>query len=162
VSQIFLTHGHDDHTGSAAALAAITGAAIVGPALDQAVIEGRARRAEPQLLDWEVPLFERYGRVPAAPAVRLDATVADGDVLDWERPAQVVGAPGHTAGSVALFFAEEGVLIAGDAIMSLEGDLRLGVFNADPQQAERTLCRLVELDPATVCVGHGPVISRRS
>lgn len=47
VSQIFLTHGHDDHTGSAAALAAITGAAIVGPALDQAVIEGRARRAEP-------------------------------------------------------------------------------------------------------------------
>ncbi len=159
VREIFLTHGHDDHTGSAAALARITGAAVRGPARDRDVIEGRVGREEPQLLDWEVPLFERYGVVPPAPAVKLDATAEDGDSLDWERSPQVIAAPGHTAGSVCLFFPGDGVLIAGDAIMSLDGEPHLGVFNVDPKKAKSSLRRLAQLAPTIACVGHGPALT---
>ena len=61
ITDIVLTHGHDDHTGSAAALNAITDAKVRGPALDVDVIEGRAARPDPRLQDWEIPLFERSG-----------------------------------------------------------------------------------------------------
>lgn len=159
--EIFLTHGHDDHTGSAAALVGLTGARVIGPELDADVIEGRAVRADPQLLDWEIPLFERYGKAaPPAPPVALDAVVGDNDWLDWERPAQVVAAPGHTRGSVAVHLPKDGVLIAGDAIMSLDGEPRLGVFNVDPDRARSSLRRLARLNPELLCVGHGPVVSQ--
>jgi glyoxylase-like metal-dependent hydrolase (beta-lactamase superfamily II) len=74
ITEILLTHGHDDHTGSAAALKSLTGARVRGPALDADVIEGRADRPPPMLLDWEIPLFERFGHVDPAPPVELDGS----------------------------------------------------------------------------------------
>jgi glyoxylase-like metal-dependent hydrolase (beta-lactamase superfamily II) len=159
VAEILLTHGHDDHTGSAAALKAITGAKVRGPALDSDVIEGRAAPADPRLRDWEIPLFEQFGHVAPAPPVRLDEVVSDGDLLGWERPAQIVAAPGHTTGSVAVFLAEDHVLIAGDAIATVSGEPTPGVFNLDPEQAQRSFERLAQLDARILCVGHGPVIT---
>jgi glyoxylase-like metal-dependent hydrolase (beta-lactamase superfamily II) len=159
VSEILLTHGHDDHTGSAAALSALTGARVFGPALDADVIEGSAKRADPKLLDWEIPLFERFGHVAPAPPVNLDQLVEDGDLLDWERPAQIVAVPGHTVGSVAVFLPEDHVLLAGDAIATVTGEPMLGVFNVDPEQAKKSFRRLARLDVSILCVGHGPAIS---
>jgi glyoxylase-like metal-dependent hydrolase (beta-lactamase superfamily II) len=158
ITEILLTHGHDDHTGSAAALSALTGARIVGPALDADVIEGRAKRPDPHLLDWEVPLFERFGHVAPAPPVTLDRLVEDGDRLGWERSAQIVAVPGHTAGSVAIFLPDDRVLIAGDAIATVTGEPMLGVFNVDPAQAKESFRRLAQLDASLLCVGHGPAI----
>lgn len=160
VSEIFLTHGHDDHTGSAAALKAITGARVRGPALDADVIEGRAARPDPRLRDWEIPLFERFGHVAPAPPVTLDQLVEDGDQLGWERPAQIVAAPGHTRGSVAVHFPDDQVLIAGDAIATMGGEPILGVFNVDAEQAADSFHRLARLDANILCVGHGPAITR--
>jgi glyoxylase-like metal-dependent hydrolase (beta-lactamase superfamily II) len=160
LGEIFLTHGHEDHTGSAAALVSLTGATVRGPAVDADVIQGRAARADPILLDWEVPLFERYGKVAPAPPMSLDAVVEDEDWLNWDRPAQVIAAPGHTAGSVAVFFPEDCVLIAGDAIMSIDGEPRLGAFNVDPDQARSSVRRLARLGPKLLCVGHGSPITQ--
>lgn len=159
VTEILLTHGHDDHTGSAAALKAITGAKVNGPALDADVIEGRAARPDPRLREWEIPLFERFGHVPPAPPVTLDELVEEGDQLGWERPAQIVAAPGHTDGSVAVFLPDDHVLIAGDAIATVGGEPTLGVFNVDPEQAADSFHRLARLDAKILCVGHGPAIT---
>jgi glyoxylase-like metal-dependent hydrolase (beta-lactamase superfamily II) len=159
ITEILLTHGHNDHTGSAAALSARTGARVLGPALDADVIEGRVKRADPQLLDWEIPLFAPFGHLAPAPPVILDRLVADGDLLDWERPAQIVAVPGHTAGSVAAFLPEDRVVIAGDAIATATGEPTLGVFNVDPEQAKESFRRLAQLDVNVLCVGHGPAIT---
>ena len=159
LTEILLTHGHDDHTGSAAALKAITGARVRGPALDADVIEGRAAQPHPRLREWEIPVFERFGRVARAPAVTLDELVEDGDRLDWERPAQIVAAPGHTRGSVAVFLPDDQVLIAGDAITTMGGEPTLGVFNVDLEQAADSFHRLARLDAEILCVGHGPTIA---
>jgi len=99
---VLLTHGHDDHTGSAAALADRAGARVLGPTADAPVIEGERPAAPPELAEWEFPLFEQVQPlVPPAPPVALDTRVDDGTRLDWGRPARIVAAPGHTPGSVA-------------------------------------------------------------
>jgi glyoxylase-like metal-dependent hydrolase (beta-lactamase superfamily II) len=156
VSEVLVTHGHDDHTGSAAALAQRTGARVLGPAADAAVIEGERPAPPPSLADWEVPLYEQARKnVPPAPPVALDARVGDGSTLDWEHAARIVAAPGHTAGSVAVLFEDDRVLVAGDAIASFDGKPIVGVFNIDRGQATETFRRLAGLDVDVACFGHG-------
>jgi glyoxylase-like metal-dependent hydrolase (beta-lactamase superfamily II) len=54
--------------------------------------------------------------------------------LDWDQPARIMAAPGHTPGSVAVFFEDAGVLVAGDAMASHDDVPMVGVFNADVPQ----------------------------
>jgi glyoxylase-like metal-dependent hydrolase (beta-lactamase superfamily II) len=156
IADVLVTHGHDDDTGSAAAVAHRTGARVVGPAGDAPVIEGERPAPPLDLADWEVELYEQARqRVPPAPPVALDVRVDDGSTLDWERPARIVGAPGHTAGSVAVRFEDEGVLVAGDAIASFGDAPMVGVFNVDRPRATETFRRLASLDVDIACFGHG-------
>ncbi len=147
-------------TTPARPLKAITGATVRGPALDPDVIEGRATRPDPRLREWEIPLFERFGRVAPAPPVTLDELVEDGDQLGWERPAQIVAAPGHTRGSVAVFLPDDQVLIGANAIATVGGEPTVGVFNVDSEQAADSFHRLARLDARILCAGHGPAITR--
>lgn len=159
VYEILLTHGHDDHTGAAAALAKRTGARVLSSAVDAPVIEGEQPAAAPQLADWEMQLYEQiHPHVPPAAPVPVDDRLADGAALDWIEPARVIAAPGHTPGSVAVLFARAKVVIAGDAIATREGEPMLGVFNSDPGQAVESFRNLAELDVDVVCVGHGDPI----
>jgi glyoxylase-like metal-dependent hydrolase (beta-lactamase superfamily II) len=66
-----------------------------------------------------------------------------------------VGAPGHTAGSVAVLFEDEGVLVAGDAIASFADAPMVGVFDVDRPRATETFRRLASLDVDIACFGHG-------
>lgn len=162
IHEIFLTHGHADHTGSAAALVQQTGARVVAPVGDAAIIRAEQSAPPPQLTDWEKPLFERVmpgvpleQRLAPAAAVIPDRLVEDGDSLDWQHPARLLGVPGHTPGSTAAWFERERVLVAGDAIASHEGRPILGVFNADPAAAKDSFRRLAGLNAEVACFGHG-------
>ena len=133
IRDVLLTHGHDDHTGSAAALAERSGARILGPTGDASVIEGDSAAPVPSLRDWEVPLYEQaLQHVPPAPPVQIDVLVDDGAILDWEVPGRIVAAPGHTPGSVAVLFED-----------------------ADLPQAVATFRQLATLDVDIACFGHG-------
>ena len=156
VYELLLTHGHDDHTGSAAALAARTGAGVITSRDEAPVMTGERPAPAPQLADWEVPLFEQVTpNVPPARPVVPARIVADGDRLGWQHDAVIVAAPGHTPGHVAAWFEEERVLVAGDALASHEGRPMVGVFNADPVTAAATARQLATLDARVACFGHG-------
>jgi glyoxylase-like metal-dependent hydrolase (beta-lactamase superfamily II) len=133
IRDVLLTHGHDDHTGSAAALAERSGARILGPTGDASVIEGDSAAPVPSLRDWEVPLYEQaLQHVPPAPPVQIDVLVDDGAILDWEVPGRILAAPGHTPGSVAVLFED-----------------------ADLPQTVATFRQLATLDVDIACFGHG-------
>jgi glyoxylase-like metal-dependent hydrolase (beta-lactamase superfamily II) len=156
VHEVLLTHGHDDHTGSAAALVARTGARVVAARDEAGVIAGERPAPEPRLADWEVPLYERVTpNVPVAPPVVPDRLVGPGDRLGWGHDATIVPAPGHTPGHVAVWFEAERVLVAGDALASHEGRPMVGAFNADPAAAAASARRLASLDAEIACFGHG-------
>ncbi|MFI1250727.1 MBL fold metallo-hydrolase [Streptomyces anulatus] len=161
IRRIVITHGHRDHYGAARELADRHGAEIIAHALDAPVVRGERPVPEPDLLDWELPLWEHGLTVPEAPPTRVDREVTGGEVLPFGDGARVVHAPGHTAGSIAIHLPHHGVLFTGDTVASVER-VMLGVFNVDRAEAAATFRRLAALAPRTVCVGHGDPLTENA
>ncbi|MFB7245639.1 MBL fold metallo-hydrolase [Streptomyces populi] len=156
--RIVLTHWHEDHTGSAAELAARHGAEVVAHRLEAPVIRGRTAGAPPVLEEFEVAIRAALPPLPAAPPCRVDREVEDGDVLDFGGGAVVVAVPGHTDGSIALHLPGPKVLFTGDAVANV-GRTMMGVFNTDRVRAVESLRRLAELTVETAVVGHGDPVT---
>ncbi|MFF1512197.1 MBL fold metallo-hydrolase [Streptomyces sp. NPDC058326] len=156
--RIVLTHCHRDHVGSAQELADRHGAEILAHRLDAPVIRGEAPVPEPDLLDWEVPLFENGLTVPDAPPTRVDREVEDGEELGFGDGARVVHTPGHTPGSLAVHLPRHGVLFTGDTVASVQG-VTFGVFHVDRALALESMRRLAKLAPSVLCCGHGAPVT---
>lgn len=97
------------------------------------------------------------GYVGAADLPDVDAaglqTLGDGDdVLGL----QVVATPGHTAGHLAVYDSDTGVLVAGDALTNTNGLTgSLPEFTENSTAAADSVRKLARLSPSTILVGHG-------
>jgi hydroxyacylglutathione hydrolase len=138
---IVSTHGHWDHIGDNAAVAAHTGAGVAVHPAD------RHRLEHPE------PLFAPFEIVPSVPAVEL---AEGGEVRFGEIRLRVLHTPGHTEGSVCLLAADEGLLFSGDTLFAGGwGRVDLPGGSADAMAA--SIARLTDLDdPLRVLPGHGP------
>ncbi|WP_225845158.1 MBL fold metallo-hydrolase [Streptomyces sp. HPF1205] len=166
VRRVVLTHFHEDHTGSAAEVAGWGDVTVMAGRADAPVVRGEVPPPPPVLTDapaWERELYENKPPLPPAPPVRVDRELADGDVLDFGGGTRVVGAPGHTEGSIALYLPDPRVLFTGDAVANVGGRTVLGVFNLDRSRALASFRRLAELPTDIACFGHGdPVVGDAS
>ncbi|HJT93525.1 MAG TPA: MBL fold metallo-hydrolase [Mycobacterium sp.] len=160
LDRIVLTHGHVDHTGSAAELHDATGAPVFAGTGDAAVIRGEAAMPAPVFEDWEKPIHERVSvDLPdVAPPVRFVHELHDGDVVDFGGGAEILAIPGHTEGSTAIHLPQHGVLFTGDTIANV-GAVMLGTFNQDRARTVASFRRLAVLDVETACFGHGEPIA---
>jgi hydroxyacylglutathione hydrolase len=137
---IVSTHGHWDHIGDNAAVAAHTGADIAVHPLDRE-----------QLTDPE-PLWAPFEIVPSIPAVEL---AEGGEIRFGEIRLAVLHTPGHTEGSVCLLDRDAGLLFSGDTLFA-GGWGRVDLPGGDPAEMATSLARLSELEDAIeVFPGHG-------
>ena len=137
---IVSTHGHWDHTGDNAAVAAHTAAEIAVHPLD------RHRLEHPE------PLWAPFDIPPSVPAVEL---AEGGEIRFGEIRLRVLHTPGHTEGSVCLWSADEGLLFSGDTLFA-GGWGRTDLPGGDPAALVESLVRLLDLeDGVAVLPGHG-------
>jgi glyoxylase-like metal-dependent hydrolase (beta-lactamase superfamily II) len=137
---IISTHGHWDHIGDNAAVAAHTGADIAVHPLD------RERLTDPR------PLWAPFEIVPSFPAVEL---AEGGEVRFGEIRLSVLHTPGHTEGSVCLLERDTGLLFSGDTLFA-GGWGRVDLPGGDAAAMAASLGRLTELEDAVeVLPGHG-------
>lgn len=109
---ILLTHGHIDHTGTAAELRAWTGARIYAHPLERRHIEGTyPYRGFAKVCGW----LEALGRAATGyRPVPIDVTIGDGDELPFWGGLRVVHLPGHTEGHCGFYSARHDLLFSGD------------------------------------------------
>ncbi len=138
---IVSTHGHWDHIGDNAAVAAHTAAEIAVHPFD------RERLTNPQ------PLFAPFEIPASVPAVDL----AEGGLIRFgELRLRVFHTPGHTEGSVCLLAEDDSLLFSGDTLFA-GGWGRVDLPGGDATAMVESLARLTGLeDPIGVFPGHGP------
>jgi glyoxylase-like metal-dependent hydrolase (beta-lactamase superfamily II) len=105
VEKIWITHGHMDHAGGAAALQDATGAPIEGP-----------HPADQFWIDRIAESGQRYG-IPDARCFTPDRWLGDGDVVSLgETEFEVLHCPGHTPGHVVFFHRQARFAQVGDVL----------------------------------------------
>ena len=120
-------------------------------------------------MGWRPSVFVWFVQVgaglKAAQVQRLGAVETySASALDVPGHPIPVHTPGHTSGHAALHLPDQGVLVAGDALMtehalatSAGPQLLPDFFNTDTTQARASLERLRPLSADVVIPGHGPV-----
>jgi glyoxylase-like metal-dependent hydrolase (beta-lactamase superfamily II) len=141
---ILLTHLHPDHSGAAGELARTWQVPVYVHPDELPMAAGRYLPGFDMPLDhWIVMPVMR--RLPARTRSRIEAAADITDVAgplgpdgvvpglpDWEW----IAAPGHTPGSVTYLRRRDGVLISGDAVLTVDLNSAAGLLRGRPRLAE--------------------------
>jgi len=90
-----------------------------------------------------------------------DVTAAqEGDELPVLGGLRVLHTPGHTPGSICLYSATRRLLIVGDLLQRMRGQVTLPnyFFTDDMALARRSIARLADLDVETILFSHYPPV----
>jgi len=152
-----LTHAHPDHQGASHAICQEFAIPFWVGAADADAAEDPALIGERQPDHFMAQLFFKLMTGPGHP---VDRKLAEGDDVAGFK---VIETPGHSAGHVVFWRADDGVLVIGDVLNG--ADVYTGIpglkeprkyFSPDPAENRRSAKKLAALEPKLVLFGHGP------
>lgn len=165
---IVLTHGHFDHSGNVDALADQWGVPVYAHALELSYLAGRSvyPPQDPTVGGAMALLsraFPRGGHRPVTTRV-----LPLGDQLPAMGEWRWIHTPGHTPGHVSLFRDRDHLLLAGDALVTMDLDSWLGQVLRKPElcnppapltfdweSAAESVRQIAALAPHAIGAGHG-------
>lgn len=146
LKELWITHGHWDHTQGAAEVVRETGARVIAHADDKVMIE------TPEVMN---RFMEEKLNLET---VSVDQWVAQGDILEaLGVQVEVRHVPGHCPGNVLFYFSDTGSAYVGDALFKASIG-RTDLPGGDFEQLERAIReQIYTLPPETIVYpGHGP------
>lgn len=148
VHALILTHHHMDHVYG------------LFPYPHTVDVFAHERCRQQLLAVGEASLAEARASDPAFDSVALrmpNITFAEGELVlqSGNKTFRLFPLPGHTDDNIGIFYEEESILIAGDAVMAIPI-----IADGDWEQEIATLQYIKALAPDTLIQGHGEVILR--
>jgi glyoxylase-like metal-dependent hydrolase (beta-lactamase superfamily II) len=142
VHHLLVTHADADHVGGLPGIVEATGARVLASPAAAEVIEGRAA--------------ERFGSELGTPTP-VDRRLSGREQLQVAGGIVVISTPGHCVGHLSFHRPGDSVLLAGDALMNMDG-LSLGParYVDDMAEARRSAEQLKDLAADSAVFGHGP------
>jgi len=143
IHAVICTHGHPDHFEGT--LAFRDGKVKIGiSALDEKLVE-------------EVggPMYARQGL--RMPDFRVDFYLKEGDLTLGKHDFQVLHTPGHSPGSLCLYWQRYKLLVPGDVVFN-GGVGRVDLPGGDQNLLKKSLERLASLPVELLIPGHGPAL----
>ncbi|KRE85281.1 MBL fold metallo-hydrolase [Arthrobacter sp. Soil764] len=171
---LLVTHGHVDHTGSAAFFSESYGTPVLCAPGELAHVQGKEKHQvtlgqvlirawRPRVFRWMVHAI-RAGALAARPATRAEAWDAATLRALPGRPV-AISVPGHTPGNAAILLPEAGAIAVGDSFVSGHPISRTSgpqmlhpMYHADPGAALAAVRNLAGVDASVVLPGHGPAL----
>ncbi len=160
ISLIIITHGHDDHYGSAAFLKSRIGAPLaVGSADAQTLRTAASAPLHPVGTKGKVmEMMSRMIKVPGTEAVEPDIVIdSEVSLADYGVAGKIILIPGHTMGSLGVMLDDRSILI-GDLIFG--GLLRpkapgFPYFCEDVPALMKSIQKVLDLNPSIMYAAHG-------
>lgn len=147
IGLIINTHGHWDHFQASRALTQLSRKKQGVP--DETLVTLHEKETE-----YLVSVFE-YMSQKAREAIFFEPSfyLVDGELnLGKQLTLRVINTPGHTPGSISLYWAEKRLVITGDLLFY--GGVGRTDFGGDGQELKQSIERLMELDIEYVLPGH--------
>ena len=138
IDAVLVTHGHPDHLETVGSF-------------------GPSTRWAMSRIDYEFVMKYLGSRTDfPQPAFFLQ----EGDLTIGDTAFQVLLTPGHSPGSVCLYWPEKKALFTGDVVFS-QSIGRTDLPGGSGRQLKESITRLAELDVEVLCPGHGDVVTGR-
>jgi hydroxyacylglutathione hydrolase len=138
IDVVLVTHGHPDHLEMVGSF---------GPATQWAMSR----------IDYEFVMKYIGSRSDfPAPAFFLQ----EGDLVIGDKTFRAILTPGHSPGSISLYWPEKKALFTGDVVFS-QSIGRTDLPGGSGKQLKESISRLADLDVEVLCPGHGDVVSGR-
>jgi len=146
VDVLIITHSHPDHFEGVEAF------------LDKPVRIAMAREEERYLVENGKLLFEATSQ--DLPRYRIDFYLKEGRLALGKAAFEVFSAPGHSPGSLCLYWPERKVLFTGDVIFK-GGIGRTDFLEGNPASLRRSIEKLSHLETDLLLPGHGEIVTGR-
>ena len=138
IDVVLVTHGHPDHFETAGSF-------------------GPSTRWAMSRIDYEF-VMKYLGPQTEIPQPAF--FLQEGGLVIGDRDFQAIHTPGHSPGSVCLYWRQQKVLFTGDVVFS-QSIGRTDLPGGSGRQLKESISRLAELDVEVLCPGHGDVVAGR-
>lgn len=144
IDLIILTHGHPDHVEAVRAFSD-----------SQALIALHETE-----LDFIKTLAPQYGAAMGVTEFEPQILLREGELQVGDMKFQIIHAPGHSPGSICIYWPQEKTLITGDVIF-YQGIGRTDLPGGNGQTLKESIKTLSRLDVEHLLPGHGETVSGR-
>ena len=142
IDLVIITHGHPDHM-EAVKIFAGSSTSVAIPAIEMDFI----RNLPPQMAGaLGVENFEP------------DILLQEGDLVAGDITLEVVHTPGHSPGSVCLFWPETRALFSGDVVFN-QGVGRTDLPGGDGEKLKQSIDKISRFETDYLLTGHGDIVS---